>query len=269
MADIKSIMSKIALDNVLTPYEAIQLQYMNLRQIRSRASDTLSLSNLYTMAEESHSIYSPIQLKQLLSFSTLRDAQEYDAYKWAADLLLRYDDMSDTIKDKYLAICAELRYFRDEHLIKLLTNEESQQIQPLNEFVAYSKIYQRELSFHELIQSHAITAKMLFIAADNTLTLNYFLSGMVEIPELSCMKNIKTILTREKTTEDLLMVPFDITNTGAKAILDSIIETNHSIFVQYMLEQLSTFSWKLSPMFENESATYVKKLIEEVIKRDD
>jgi hypothetical protein len=262
-------MSKIALDNVLTPYEAIQLQYMNLRQMRNRVSDALSLSNLYTMAEEAHSIYSPTQLKQLLSFPTLRDAQEYDAYKWAADLLLRYDDKSDAIKDRYLAICAELRYFRDEHLIKLLTNEESQKLQPLNEFVAYSKLYQSELPFHELIESHTITAKTLFIAADNTLTLNYFLSGMVETPDLSCMKNIKWILTKEKEREDSITTPFGITNGGAKMILGSTIGINHSIFVQYMIEQLSIFSWKLSPMFENESANYVKKLVEDEINKCD
>lgn len=268
MTDIKSIMSKIALDDVLTPYEAIQLQYMNMRQVRNRIPDVESASNLYFLADEIHSIYSPIQLKQLLSFSTLRDAQEYDAYKWAADLLMKYDNNSEIIKDKCIAILNELRYFRDEYLIKLLIKENSVKLELLEEFIAYSQTYQKKVSFRELLNSYTLIIKTLFTIIDNVLILNYFLSGMVEIPDLICLANIKKIFTTEKNDahmDDELVTPFELKAATLKSIIDIVIHNNHINFVLYMGAQLESFSWKLSPRFNDESMAYSRNIMKEVV----
>lgn len=265
MRDTKSLLSKIALNNILTPYEAIVIQHLNMRQMKRLIPDISDGQNLYSMTDKVTSLYSSLELKQMLSFNTLHDAQEYDAYKWAADLLVNYDNQSDEVVQKGIALFNELRCLRDEHLITLLIEKNNSKIEPLENFSAFSQVYQKRMSFQEIMESYVITVKILVTIADNVLTLNYFLSGLVELPDLLCFTNLKKILPAKDnnaTDEDQIIIPFHITKSTYKQLCESVISDNHSNFVQFMNFHLSLFSWQISPSFKDDSRGYVRKTVD-------
>lgn len=266
MSSQQSLMSKIVGKDIFTPYEAILIQYLNTKYKGQQMPDILNNTNLYTSTENIKNLYSPQDLKQLLSFNTLQDAQEYDAYKWAADLLVRYEEGSEETTYKAIALFNELRYFRDESYIRILVNKDQTIPELVEKFTAFSKVHKKYMSFKEIMESLVFTIKMLIITVDNVLVLNHFLNGMIEINDLQCANNLKKVFSNISNNSVSEKEPFDNLNISPdnyQQMINIIINENHPKFIEYARYNLALFNWKLSVNFEKESMDYVKKNIQE------
>jgi hypothetical protein len=268
MTTPRSLISRIAAKDVFTPYEAILIQYLNRKYMAQQVPDISIDANFYASTSDIRTLYSQQDLKQILAFNTLSDAQEYDAYKWTADLLVQYDTDSKETAYRAIALLSELRYFRDESLINFLTNKDHIVKESLQHFVTFSHVHQKRMSFYEIIYSFIFSLEILTMTVDNVLTLNHFLNGMVENEDLLCLTNLIKILNmndNESDDDNQLMAFFNIVGFDHKILFNQILSINHPRFINVMQDKLSLFNWQLSPSFNKNSLDYVKKTVSEAI----
>ncbi|MFA6005325.1 MAG: hypothetical protein WC775_02460 [Patescibacteria group bacterium] len=262
----QSLISKVAEKGIFTPYEAVLLQYLNIKQLKEQTSDALRASNPYIAADSVRSLYNQQDLKQILSFNTLQDAHTYDAYKWAADLLNKYDRDSELAVLRGASLWNELRYFRDEKLIETLTEKSSFSSESLSKFMTFSKVYMKPVTYKQILRAFASALHSLIAIADNVLTLNFFLNGMVDLPDLLCLTNLKSIFADSEKTGDeneQTLSPFSMDYIDKKSLFITTINNNHPLFTEFVHNNLIMLDWKTTPSFEGDSLTYVKRSLEQ------
>lgn len=266
--DRKSLISKIAAKGVVTPYESIYAQYLNRKYMDQQIPDIQTFENPYWAAENVPQILSEYQLKHIVTFSFQQDGKLYDAYRWAANNLSHFDSNIGDIGYKGTALLNEIRYMRNENVLRFVLKEEGQPIGGnLFEFSAFSQVHQKRMSFTEVLESFVTTFKFMIMSIDNILTLNYFLNGMFTLADLRCLQQLRMWLAKEKQIpEEETTSPLDIAHICFEQILTPIIESNHPDFTDFVEGNLRSFDAIPLTSFQEGSLQYVKETIEEILK---
>lgn len=265
--DRQTLIAKIAHKGVITPYEAIYLQYLNKQHIKEQEPDIEKWENPYVAADKISQLYTDYDLSMFLTFETLEDISLYDAYRWAANTMTRLDRNIGELGYKGVALLNELRYFQNEYAMAISqVIEDGTPIEgTLFEFSAYSRVYQQKMTFTQILESFIDTVNFLVMSIDNILTLNYYLHTMADHEDFSSLKFLHMLFTEEEVAEEDKEINF------AKLCFDQVLatslENNHKQFVSFMRTQLSAISSeRLEETFEEKSLEYVKRLLQQINK---
>src|SRR3989338_5834937 len=262
----QSLIAKIVRKGIITPYEAIYLQYLNRKHMQEQELDVEKWENIYIAAENVSELFSQPDLKNILAFQSLNDATLYDSYRWAANYMTKLDTHTGDIGYRATALLNELRLMRSENAMLITRNlRESKAIEgTLFEFTAYSQTYGKVITFEESIALFTESLSLLLMSIDNILTLNYYLKTMVEQEEFNCLRFLRMILSEERQTTKDEEDPLNVTQLFYKQLVDPIIETNHEKFIEFMKREFSSFSITLDDTFQEGSLLYVRKSLPEI-----
>lgn len=258
--DRQTLIAKIAHKGVITPYEAIYLQYLNKQHLKEQEPDIEKWENPYVAADKISQLYTDYDLSMFLTFDTLEDISLYDGYRWAANTMTRLDRTIGELGYKAVALLNELRYFQSEYAISISQKiEENVTIEgTLFEFSTYSRVYQQQMTFTRIFESFIDTMNFLVISIDNILTLNYYLQTMADQEDFSSLKFLQMLLTEEEVADEDKEINFAKLCYGQ--VVTTSLENNHKQFVSFMRTQLSAISSeRLEESFEEKSLEYVKR----------
>jgi len=267
--DNKSLITKIASKRVLSPYEAILIQHLNSKNQIERVSANKTWFNPYLVEQYFPPLISDEEIKQMVSFKSDIEGRSYDSYKWAANLLCHLDEGCVEFGYKGIALINELRHFKSESIINLLLK--SRNNEPVKgtlfDFVGYSYVSQKRVSYLEVFESFFYTFRFLIMVIDNILTLNYYLDGLVDISDLKCLQYLKMwfaeqeLSPEEKQEEEFFKSKMDKNHSCYDKIFSLIISQNHPDFIALIERALEPEDTKLSQNFEENSINYVKNTI--------
>jgi len=257
----KSLVDKIAAKGVLTPYEAIYIQYLSKQYIDQQVPDIKTSGNIYEVIDNVPEMITENQLDQLLTFNTRQDGQLYDAYRWAAVLLSHLDANLGEIGYKGIALLNEIRYARNKNISRMLLDKDNLQADhDIFKFSVFSQVYQKNMTFSEIVESFGSTFRFLIMATDDILTLNYFLNSMRPAEDLRCVKYLKMWLAMEKPNQDGEAASRrNLPHICLEENLNFVIENNHPDYVAFVKNKLRSFG--ISPLenFQESSFRYVKE----------
>lgn len=256
----QSLIAKIAGKGVVTPYEAIYLQYLNKLHVKEQTPDVERWENPYVAVEKVSNIYSQYDLKRLLTFQTIEEANQYDVYRWAANLMVILDAGAGELGFKAIALFNEVRYLQSQYVLTVsrdLRNDVKTE-GTIFEFSGYSQIHQRVMTFAQAVAAFALNFNHLLVSIDDILTLNYYLRSMVKQEEYHCLKFLSILLAEEKveSEEDK---GTNISHLCYQEIVDELIENNHQEFMTFMKWKVESFNVTLNESFSEGSLEYVKK----------
>lgn len=266
----QSILSKIAEKGVISPFEAIHLQYLNRQHQLHQIPDVNTWPNPYVAVENVSEIISSYQLKNILSFKNQQDGALYDAYRWAAGYMTHLDANIGDVGYKGIAILNELRYIRDENVLRIITDEEAKRniTGTLFDFSAYSRVHQKRMTFNEVLGEFAFVFRCLVMSIDTILTLNYFLNNIAEKEDLKCLQYLEMWLAQEKAslTEDENAIDplFNCTHICLEKTFYFLLNKNHIDFVEFMKTMLGKYGENVPGNFQENSLQYVKETVEEL-----
>jgi hypothetical protein len=264
----KSLLEKIAGRESITPFEAIHLQYLNNKQTRSQTPDVETYPNPYIAAENVPEVINPYTLKRILSFKTIYENQQYDAYRWAASELVNLDRGMGDIGYKGLALMNELRYLRSD-LVKniVLDSREVKDIKnTLFEHSGYSQVHQKQMTFSEILSSFGYNMRFFIMSIDDILTLSHYLYGIVETEDLRCLEHLNMWLAEDKSIpEEEADSLSSVARLSFRELFDTIVTQNHPDFVEYMKQKLASFQMELAINFQDSSLEYVKEVVGKIM----
>ncbi len=269
----QSIISKIVEKGVVTPFEAMYVQYLSRQYILKQMPDIDYWGNPYLAADNVPEVIKDYQLKTLLSFQTLADGQLYDSYQWSANHLRSLDDGCVELGYKGIAILNELRYMRDESVIDCLMSKyrENNSTRTLFDQVNYSLVFQKSMSFKELIEEFVLVFRFMIISIDNIFSLNWYLNGLIPIDELKCIQYIHNWLVPKKVyldeSEQDSSGMFNIARLCFPNYKDIVIQ-NHGQFCYFLKREFASKSIYLPKHFEESSRGYVLSELEEEGKKN-
>lgn len=267
----QSLIAKIAGKGIISPFEAIYLQYLNRKHMQEEELDVEKWENIYIAAENVSELFSQQGLKNILTFQSLNDATLYDSYRWAANYMTKLDTHVGDIGYRTIALLNELRLMRNENVMRITRDlRESKEVGgTLFEFTAYSQVHGKVITFEEAIASFTESLSLLLMSIDNILTLNYYLKTMVEQEEFNCLRFLRMILSEEKQTTEDEEDPLNVTQLFYKQLVVPIIETNHEKFIEFMKREFSSFNITFDDAFQEGSLLYVRKSLPEIVAEID
>jgi hypothetical protein len=266
----KSLIANLVGKGVVNAYEAIHIQHLNNQHVRQQMPDVQAWNNLYLAVENVPTLLSPGQIKLLLSFQNQQDGELYEAYRWAASYLSHLDSNIGDVLYKAIALQNELRYMRDENVLRIITD--NQMGKPitgtLHDYVGYSYVHQKRMKFSDIVESFALNFKLLAMSIDNIFTLNYYLNGLYALEDLRCLQYLEMLLIEDKPltseqAEDMNPI-FNASRLCMEQTFHFIIDRNHSEFVELMKNKLSPHGVMLQASFEGESLQIVKDTVTDI-----
>jgi hypothetical protein len=259
----QSIIAKVVGKQIVTPYEAIYLQYLNILHIREQTSYIEYWENPYIATEKVSGIYSQYDLNRILSFQTIEEASLYDAYRWAANMMVKVDTNNRELGYKGLALLNELEYFQREYIAYVVKSMHRNIAieQNLPEFISYSHVHQQNMTFIQILESFTETFNFFLINIDNTLTLNYYLNTMASPVNFYSSELLKVLLNKKKpATEEESEI--NMPQLCYSQIINICLRNNHEKFVEFMRRQLSlSFNKQLGEDFLESSLLYVRNCL--------
>lgn len=264
----KSLLEKIAGSEVITPFEAIHLQYLGHKQTRSQTPDVETYPNPYIAAENVPEAINPYTLKRILSFKTIYEGQEYDAYRWAAGHLVDLDRGIGDIGYKGLALMNELRYIRSDFMTDFIlsTRDKVEFKHTLFEHSGYSQVHQKQMTFTEILEAFGYNMRFFIMSIDDILTLSHYLHGLMETEDLHCLEYLNMWLAEDKSVPEEEHDPlFNIARLSFRQLFDIIVTQNHPDFVEYLRQKLASFQMELSLNFKDSSLKYVKEIVGKIM----
>lgn len=267
--DNKSLIDKIAGKRILSPMETIRIQRLNWKDQIERVLSNKTKINPYLVEEHFPPLITDGQLKEMVTFHSEIEGQAYDGYKWAANLLSNFDDGCIEFGYKGLALINELRHFKSENIVNVLVkSRNNEEIKgTLYDFVGYSYVNQKRLSYSELLESLFSVFNFLVMVTNDILTLNYYLGGLFELPDLRCLKSLEMLFTTEELSEEekeeqeLFKSKIDESHYCYDKVFSLIIDRNHLDFIALMKRELELEGLEIDRNFEENSLNYVKTTI--------
>ncbi len=260
-----SLLSKIAAKGVITPYEAIIIQYLNNYHINKQIVDTASGKNPYLAAEKIPGIVSAEQINSIVAFNNNMLGKRYEAYEWAANYMMQLEMMSSDEGYKGLALLNDLRHMRSQFIIDFLIKRKYDESAPgiFLDSIGYSYVNQKRMTYLSVVETFALELRHLIMTIDNVLTLNHFLEELVEIPEIRCLKYLKGWFAEKKHNQEDDEPTFEtkLLRSSFAESFSTIINQNHPQFTEFMKEKLSSFGSSLPKHFEEESKQYIQEII--------
>lgn len=269
----KSLVSRVLEKGIVTPWEAIYLQHLNTRYIQGQSEKVIHSDNFYTEIENIQGLISPLQFKQLLTFTGKYNCNLYDAYKWIATDLMNFETGIGEIGYRGIALLNEIRYAKDENCLRVYREENSNV--PLGKLLGYrvySRVNKKWGTFADLLKSFGMDLYTLIMTIDIVLTDNYYLDNMFELEELNCLKYLKMWITQDEMEENIskedeffMEPPFNIVGPCCKNSLDDILRISHSKLTEMIRMKVNSFDLELAPEFEKCSLDYVKSTIKNIL----
>lgn len=267
--DNKSLIDRIAIKRILSPMEAIRIQRLNWKDQIERVLSNKTRINPYLVEKYFPPLISEGQLKEMLTFHSEIEGQAYDSYKWAANLLTSFDDGCVELGYKGLALINELRHFKSESIVDVLVkSRNNEEIKgTLYDFIGYSYVNQKRLSYSELLESLFSVFNLLVMGTNDILVLNYYLGGLFELSDLQCLQSLKMLFTTEELSEEekeeqeLFKSKIDESHDCYDKVFSLIIDRNQSNFIALMERELDFEGLNIDRNFEENSLNYVKKTI--------
>jgi|SRR5579885_1185274 len=265
----QSLISKIASQGVITPFEAIYLQYLHKQQKLAQIPDSQTWHNPYIAAEHVPELLTPYQLKQMLSFQNQADSNLYDAYQWAANYLFRLDAHSSDLGYKGIALLGELTNMQSKNALRFLRHGDGEpEIQgTLFDFSAYSPLHQKQMAYAEVFDAFINSFRFLVITIDNVLILNHLLHGVVSLEDLQSLQHFKLWFSEEKQQsldEETGISLLNVTRLCCENILDDLIAKNHPLFIEMLKDKLYSYKQSLKKDFQEGSLAYVRQTFSEI-----
>jgi hypothetical protein len=264
----KSLLDKIAGSEVLTPFEAIHLQHLGHKQTLSQTPDVESYPNPYIAAENVPEAINPYSLKRILSFKTIYEGQQYDAYRWAAIQLSNMDKSIGDIGYKGLALMNELRYIRSDFVTNFILDiRDKKEIKTtLFEHSCYSQVHQKQMTYTEILNAFGYNMRFFIMSIDDILTLSHYLYGIMKTEDLRCLEYLNMWLAEDKSVpEEERDSLSNVARLSFRELFDIIVTQNHPEFVEYMRQMLSSFQMELSLNFKDSSLEYVKEVVGKIM----
>jgi hypothetical protein len=264
----KSLLDKIAGSEAITPFEAIHLQHLGYKQTHSQTPDVETYPNPYIAAENVPETINQYTLKRILSFKTIYENQQYDAYRWAAGLLVNLDRDIGDIGYKGLALMSELQYLRSDLVMNcILDSREAKEIKTtLLEHSGYSQVHQKQMTYAEILRSFGNNMQFFVMSIDDILTLSHYLYGLMETDDLRCLEYLNMWLAEDQSIpEEEADSLSNVARLYFKGLFDTIVTQNHSEFVEYMKQKLASFQMELSINFQDSSLEYVKEVVGKIL----
>lgn len=263
--DKQSLISKIAGKGVITPYEAIHLQYLNKLYIKKKILEIKSYDNTYVTVEKIAGLFSKPDLNRILTFQTIEEISQYDAYRWAANFMTNLDSGTGELGYKAIALLNEFRYLQSEYTLKISRDlRDGKEVEgDIFDFSGYSQVHQQTMTVRQVLSSFSEALNILITSIDTILTLNYYLRSMVEKEEYTCLKFLSIILA-EKKVEDEDERGTNVAHLFYQQVATPLIENNHTKFVQFMQWKMNILGVRLNETFYEGSLEYVKTALNEI-----
>jgi hypothetical protein len=243
---------------ILTPFEAIHLKYLSRKGILNDLINIEKSSDPYLAAEKTNGPISPYMLDFIVQRTKKSAWEDYHKYNSVYEYLIDQDENSSKRGSMGLMLITQLRLIRAE-----FSNSLNNKInKPLLDFSSYSYYHQDIKTFSETLKTLGQVFKLFIQDIDDILTLNYFLSKLIDIKDFTCLEFLKKWLSKPKDDQK----DFEHMNGAylccSPEIIQLILDKNHQNYV-YSLERRVG---KLPVGFEEESLLYVQNIIKETIK---
>lgn len=262
----QSLLAKVTAKGVITPFEAINLQYLCKQQMLNEARNKSNINNEYF---EIMDMKSPLSDLTLI-LQTSGHVGLHNLYAWLYDLLFDFDLTSSDFGHKGLAFIYELNRIYEQYTSKFKTSKELQtaSYKELQDQKIFSMICQQDKTYSDLTVEFIKTYRNLVSVIDNVLTLNYYLQELIELSDLDCLKHFTSWFVKDVDPPKnmFLITAFDLPKMFYKELLGVMLEDNHHNFIQYLRYKAFYKGAKLPEDFEKSSLAYVKEVITQHIK---
>ncbi len=258
----QSLIAKVAAKGIITPFEALNIQYLCRKQMLDDAHSKSNINNQYSEIMEMQSQVSGLTLV----FQTGDESWLYSLYYWTYSMLVYFDITSSDFGHKGLVFIYELNRVYEQYTSQFKTLKELQiaSYQELQDQKFFSMICQQDKTYNDLTIEFVKNYHNLVNIIDNVLTLNYYLQELIEIPDLDCLKHFTRLFLKDvdSTKNMFQLTAFDLPYMCYE-LLGVMLEDNHHNFIEYMKHKVYEKGFNLRDDFEARSLTYVKAVIEQ------
>ena len=254
----QSLISKITSKKIL-------IQYLDRKHLSESRPNIKEWPNPYLAVENIPSLLTSQQLNEILMIRDPKKRNAYTCYQEAFNLLIELDDKSAEEGNKGLALLNELRYCQSDLAIHLLVDEEENIEVDIGKFTIYSYIHNKKMTRFDLIESFGHTFRDFIIITDNILTLNFYLEEMVDVDELKCLKYLSQWFGGGGESIEGLLKQLNITQICYDNIFSAIVDQNHPEFVELFRMKANKKGYQLFHNFKEDSMSYVKNTIAEIL----
>lgn len=259
----QSLLAKVTAKGVITPFEAVNIQYLYRKQMLDEARNKSNITNEYF---EIMKMKSPLS-ELTLNLQTSEQSMTYDLYNWVYSSIFDFDLTSSDFGHEGLVFIYELNsaYMQYTSKFKTLKKLQSASYQELQNQKIFSMICQQDMTYHDLTVEFIKTYRNIVNVIDNVLTLNYYLKELIEISDLDCLKSFSSWFVKDtNSTENIFLITaFDLPYMCYKQLVGAMLEDNHHNFIEYMKYEIIYKFFKFPDDFEANSLTYVKAVIEQ------
>lgn len=248
----------IAKGIVLTPFEAIQLKYLSRKGILNDLINAERSQDPYKSIEEASGPISPFMVQFIAQKAEEESPEEYRHYNFAYRSM--FDQDADSSKRGYmgLMLITQLRLIKAEFQ-SYFPNKTKK---TLLDFDSHSYYHEDTKTFTQTLETLAETFRYFIQDIDNILTLNYYLSQLVELKDFVCLELLKRWLSKPKSNyeEDFKYLNGAYLCCNQKMI-QLILDRNHQSYVGSLERSVG----RLPMDFTQESLRYVQATINETI----
>lgn len=253
---IQKIMAKGV---ILTPFEAIQLKYLSRKGTLNELINVARSEDPYKALEQRTGPISPYMVSFFAQKAEEESPDDYRIYNSAYEALITEDENCSKRAYMGLMLITQLRLIRAE----FQTSFTEETGKSLLEFDSYSYYHQDIKTFTEVLNTLGETFQFFIQDIDSILSLNYFLSRLMDLEDLQCLRYLAMWLSKPKSNynED-----FEYLNGAylccTPEIIKIVLDRHHKNFVNFMERRYG----RLPMSFEEESQKYVQGIIDETIQ---
>lgn len=248
----------IAKGIVLTPFEAIQLKYLSRKGTLNDLIRAEKSRDLYKSIEEANGPISPFMIQFMVQKAEEESPVEFRHYNYAYKSMFGQDETS--AKRGYLGLMfiTQLRLIKAEFQNYLPKTANKS----LLDFDSYSYYHEDIKTFKQTLEALAETFQYFIQDIDNILTLNYYLSQLVEHGDFMSLELLRMWLSKPKYSyeENFKYLNGAYLCCNQKNI-QLILNKNHQSYVWSLERHVG----KLPIDFAQESLRYVQTTICETI----
>lgn len=252
---IQKIMAK---GIILTPFEAIHLKYLSRKGTLNELINVARTDDPYKALEERTGPISPYMVSYFTQKAQEESPDEYRIYNSVYEALISEDENCSKRAYMGLMLITQLRVIKAE----FQTSFPEKTRKSLLEFDSYSYYHQDIKTFTEVLNTLGETFQFFIQNINSILTLNYFLSRLIDLDDLNCLRYLRMWLSKPKSNYE---EDFEHLNGAylccSPEIIKVVLDRNHKNFVSFMERRYG----RLPISFEEESLRYVHSIINETI----
>lgn len=244
---------------ILSPFEAIHLKYLSRKGILSDLINVARTDDPYKAIEERTGPISPYMVSYFAQRAQAESPDEYRIYNSAYESLISEDENCSKQAYMGLMLITQLRLIKAEFQNYFPTRTSGS----LLEFDSYSYYHQDIKTFSQVLNTLGETFQFFIQDIDSVLTLNYFLSRLIDLEDLNCLRYLRMWLSKPKSNCDQ---DFEHLNGAylccSPEIINLVLDRNHKNFISFMERRYG----RLPMNFEVESLKYVQDVLSIIVQ---